>query len=97
MFRHFKKCSLEFAYSLFHCCTPSFPKDSLLTNDYLLQVLTYTQQGDRKKVDSINKKHPHGTHNQLSWRTNRAILHAVLKDKDSMYYYLEQSQFDDHV
>ena len=72
-------------------------KDSLITNDYLLQVLTYAQLGDRKKVDSINKKHPHGTHNQLVWRTNRAILHAVLKDKDSMYYYLEQSQFDDYV
>ncbi|HMC01339.1 MAG TPA: hypothetical protein VKN14_09930, partial [Flavobacteriaceae bacterium] len=72
-------------------------KDSMLTNDYLLQVLTYAKLGDRKKVDSINKKHPHGTHNQLSWRINRAMLHAVLKDKDSMYYYLENSRFDDHV
>jgi len=72
-------------------------RDSMFTNDYLLQVLTYAQLGDRKKVDSINKKHPHGTHNQNAWRTNRAILHAVLKDKDSMYYYLEQSQFDDYV
>ena len=72
-------------------------KDSMFTNDYFLQVLTYAQLGDRKKVDSINKKHPHGTHNQNVWRTNRAILHAVLKDKDSMYYYLEQSQFDDYV
>ena len=72
-------------------------KDSMFTNDYFLQVLTYAQLGDRKKVDSINKKHPHGTHNQLVWRTNRAILHAVLKDKDSMYYYLENSQFDDYV
>ena len=48
-------------------------------------------------MDSINKKHPHGTYNQLIWRTNRAILHAVLKDRDSMYYYLENSRFDDFV
>jgi TolB-like protein/AraC-like DNA-binding protein len=72
-------------------------KDTLFTNDYLLQVLTYAQLGDRKKVDSINKKHPHGSHSQLIWRTNRAILHAVLKEKDSMYYYLEKSRFDDNV
>jgi hypothetical protein len=77
--------------------TLEISRDSLFTNDYLLQVLTHAQLGNRKKVDSINKKHPHGTHNPFIWRTNRAILHAVLKDRDSMYYYLEQSQFDDHV
>ena len=77
--------------------TQEVSSDSMFTNDYFLQVLTYAQLGDRKKVDSINKKHPHGTHNQNVWRTNRAIVHAVLKDKDSMYYYLEQSQFDDYV
>jgi len=72
-------------------------RDSIFTNDYLLQTLTYAQLGNREKVDSINKIHPHGTHNQFIWRTNRAIIHAVLKDRDSMYYYLENSQFDDHV
>ncbi len=72
-------------------------KDSLLTNDYLIQALTYAKLGNRKKVDSINKKYPYGTGVLLMWRANRAIIHAVLKDKDSMYYYLEQSRFDDNV
>ncbi len=71
-------------------------KDTLIANDYLLQVLTYAQLGDRKKVDSINKRNPNGIGNPLIWRTNRAILHAVLKDRDSMYYYLENSRFDDY-
>ena len=66
-------------------------KDSLLTNQYSLQVLTYALLGDRKKVDSINKRHPRGNskYNYLFWRGPRTILYAVLKDKDSMYYYLE--------
>jgi len=64
------------------------------TNDYLVQVLTYAKLGDRKKVDSINKKYPYGTGVLLMWRANRAILHAVLKDRDSMYFYLQNMQFD---
>ena len=72
-------------------------KDTLFTNDYLLQVLTYAQLGDRKKVDSINKKHPLGNRNRLRWRINRAILHAVLKDRDSMYNYLEKARYDGNV
>jgi TolB-like protein/AraC-like DNA-binding protein/predicted Zn-dependent protease len=70
-------------------------KNDLFTNDYLLQVLTYAQLGDRKKVDSINKRHLYGTGYLLMWRANKAILHAVLKDRDSMYYYLENLKFDD--
>jgi len=77
--------------------TMEVSKDPLSTNDYLLQVLTYAQLGDRKKVDSINKRHPLGSRDQLKWRINKAILHAVLKDRDSMYYYLEQARFDGNV
>jgi len=69
-------------------------KEPPLANDYLVQVLTYAQVGDRKKVDSINKKYPYGTGVLLLWRANRAILHAVLKDRDSMYYYLDNIKFD---
>lgn len=76
--------------------TLEISKDTLITNDYLLQVLTYAQLEDREKVDSINKRYPHGNDNPLIWRTNRAILHAVLKNRDSMYYYLENSRFDDY-
>ena len=69
-------------------------KEPPLTNDYLTQVLTYAKLEDRKKVDSINKKYPYGTGVLLLWRANRAILHAVLKDRDSMYFYLQNMQFD---
>jgi hypothetical protein len=72
-------------------------RNHLFTNDYLLQVLTYARLGDRKKVDSINKKYPYGTGVLMMWRANKAILHAVLKDRDSMYYYLEHLKFDDYV
>jgi len=70
-------------------------KDTLLTNDYFIQALTYAKLGDRQKVDSINIRHPYGTGELQKWRANRAILHAVLKDRDSMYYYLENAKFDD--
>jgi len=77
--------------------TLEISKDTLFINNYFLQVLTHAQLGNREKVDSINKKHPLGDRNQLRWRLNRAILHAVLKDKDSMYYYLEEARFDGNV
>ena len=72
-------------------------KNPMLINDYLVQALTYAKLGDRRKVDSINKKHPYGTGFLMMWRANRAIVHAVLKDRDSMYYYLEHMKYDDFV
>jgi len=69
-------------------------KDSLLLDQYLVQVLTYAQLGDQRKVDSINKRYPWGTGDIDRWRLNRARLHAILKDRDSMYYYLELGRFD---
>ena len=72
-------------------------KDSLFTNDYNIQSLTYAQLGDRKKVDSINKKQPWGTGRGSDWHARRAILHEVLKDSDSMYFYLENIKFDYYV
>ena len=69
-------------------------KDSLFIDHYKEQVLTYALLGDRKKVDSINKRYPWGTGNLTRWRIDRATVHAVLKDRDSMYYYLELARFD---
>ena len=69
-------------------------KNGLLTNQYLLQVGTYARLGDRKKVDSINKLFPWGDGSGTNWRSYRAINHAILKDRDSMYYYLENIRFD---
>lgn len=65
-------------------------KDSLFTNQYLRHTYTYAQMGNRKKVDSMNKRYPWGTGAILDWRRHRASIHAVLKDRDSMYFYLDR-------
>ena len=77
--------------------TIELSKNNLLTNQYFVQVLTYAQIGDRKNVDSINKLYHWGTGNMLDWRAKRAITHAVLKDKDSMYHYLEEARYDGYI
>jgi TolB-like protein/AraC-like DNA-binding protein/Tfp pilus assembly protein PilF len=64
-------------------------KDSLFTNKYLEKTITYAQLGDRKKVDSMNKGHPWGTGNYNDFSPTKARIHAILEDRDSMYYYLE--------
>ena len=61
--------------------------DTTFNRDYNVQSLTYAHLGDRKKVDSINTKYPWGVR-ATDWYGRRAILHAVLKDRDSMYFYL---------
>jgi TolB-like protein/Tfp pilus assembly protein PilF len=66
--------------------------DSMLTGWYSIQARTYAQLGDRKKLDSLNKiKSP-----SLSRYYNalRAHVFAILKERDSMYYYLEKAKFD---
>ena len=64
-------------------------KDSQFNNQYWYRTLIYSQLENRKKVDSMNKRFPWGTGRMGDLSTRRAILHAVLKDRDSMYYYLE--------
>ncbi len=64
-------------------------KDSLFTNQYLEKTITYAQLDDRKKVDSMNKRHPWGTQNQGEFYPTKARIHAILGDRDSMYYNLE--------
>ncbi len=68
--------------------------DSLLTNQYFVQVLTYAQLNDRKKMDSIKNKYYWGSGFNWTFRVERAILYAVLKERDSMYYYLNKIKFD---
>jgi TolB-like protein/AraC-like DNA-binding protein len=64
-------------------------KDSLYTDHYLRHTYTYAQMGNRKKVDSMNKRFPWGTGRMDDWFRHRASIHAALKDRDSMYFYLE--------
>jgi len=64
-------------------------KDSSFNNQYWHRTLIYAQLGSRQKVDSMNRKSPWGTGRDGDWHARRAIIHAVLKDRDSMYFYLE--------
>jgi TolB-like protein len=72
-------------------------KDSLLRNHHNVQAWTYAQLGDKKKVDSINKRLFIGHNGSRYWRTWKAFTYAILKEKDSMYYYLETARTDGFV
>ncbi len=65
-------------------------KDSIYKNQYTRLTYTYAQIGDRKKVDSMNKRFPWGTGFLIDYHARRAIIYGILKDKDSMYLKLEQ-------
>lgn len=68
--------------------------DSYLSNRYTIKVWTHAQLGNREKVDSISKKLYWGTGQDKYWRSFRAFTHAILKNRDSMYFYLENARFD---
>jgi TolB-like protein/AraC-like DNA-binding protein len=62
-------------------------KDSLMEDDLLAKLITQAQLGGRKSVDSM-----------LSFsfsRTNsyKIFIHAILKERDSMYHYLEKASY----
>ncbi|MBT8303556.1 MAG: helix-turn-helix domain-containing protein [Bacteroidia bacterium] len=63
--------------------------DSIFKHQFLARTLTYAKAGNRKKVDSMYKLFPWGTGRLSTWSVNRAIIHAHLKDRDSMYHHLE--------
>lgn len=67
-------------------------KDSLYTDQYYRYTYTYAQMGNRKKVDSMNKRHPWGTGRHTDMRRHRVTINALLRDKDSMYYYLDRME-----
>lgn len=59
-------------------------EDSLFMDNYdFKKVITYAQLGDRKKVDTIINKN-------ILIDEEKAFVYAILKEKDSMYYYLER-------
>ena len=63
--------------------------DPLFKNDYNFRTLSYAQLGDQKKVDSMDQRFPWGDGKEVLFRANKATQHAILKNKDSMYYYLD--------
>jgi len=57
---------------------------------YNTRSLTYAQLGDREKLDSINKIYfVHGEYKYFQ----KAYVHAILKEPDSMYYYLNKVRY----
>ena len=66
--------------------------DSLLVKNKNVSselLLTYAQLGDRKKVDSL--KNYYGLNGRMNWvSSDMAFAYAILKEKDSMYHYLEK-------
>ena len=65
-------------------------KDSIYINEYLMHTRTFAQMGNRKKVDSMNKRHPWGYGSPYAYDKHKAFIHAALKDTDSMYFYLNR-------
>ena len=57
---------------------------------YNAKSKTYAQLGDRAKLDSINKSYfVYGEYKYF----NKAYVHAILKERDSMYYYLNKVRY----
>ncbi len=50
----------------------------------------YAQLGDRRKLDSINKLY---LVQDESLYYDKALVHAILKERDSMYYYLNRMKY----
>lgn len=58
-------------------------KDSLMANPYFYKAITYAQLGDKKNIDSLFKEY--------IWKYRyKAVVYAILKEKDSMYHFLEK-------
>jgi TolB-like protein/Tfp pilus assembly protein PilF len=61
-------------------------KDSLMTNQFTRKAFTYAQIGDKDNlkilIDKLNS-------------TNKALVFAILKQRDSMYHYLNKEDITD--
>ena len=51
---------------------------------------TYAQLGYRTKLDSIDKLYY--LHGESKYQS-KAMIHAILKERDSMYYYLDKAKY----
>jgi TolB-like protein/Tfp pilus assembly protein PilF len=70
-------------------------KDSLLAYDHHSNLLTYAQLGDKKRVDSLLYNTDYDYSRFGYTRYGNAFIYAVLKEKESMYHYLEELFIDD--
>jgi TolB-like protein len=83
---------------MYYYCQENYKKTEELLNDSIMPVrghdyyfglLTYAQLGDRKKVDRSLKNH-YSMYGTRVFNKDMALVYAILKEKDSMYYYLEK-------
>ena len=58
--------------------------------DYRHFSTTYAHLGERKKLDSIDKLYY--LHGEFKYQ-RKARIHAILKERDSMYYYLNKARY----
>lgn len=65
-------------------------KDSLIMNAAGLQARTLAQLGKRRTLDSLFTERPW-------WGQFKVYVFAILKERDSMYYYLEKMDGDDII
>jgi len=64
-------------------------KDPLFFGYYSVSS-TYARLGDIHKLDSISKTYSlYGSYNY----SNKALVHAILKERDSMYYYFDKLKY----
>ena len=54
-----------------------------MVDDILSKLITYAQLGNRKSIDSLLKQKKRNN------SSNKIFIYAILKEKDSMYHYLE--------
>jgi len=64
--------------------------DSLMGDVDYLKMLTYAQLGDRKKVGKFLNNYYSLYRGHTFFNDDMAITYAILKEKDSMYHYLEK-------
>ena len=61
-----------------------------ILNTPYTKILTYAQLGERKKVDSILNDYYELNRTKYWLNIDKAIVFAIMKEKDSMYHYLEK-------
>jgi len=61
--------------------------DSLMNDTYILKSINYAQLADTKCIDSLFK-------NYIFYDSDKALVYAILKEKDSMYHYLEKTSIN---
>jgi len=66
------------------------PSHYEILNTPFTKILTYAQLGDRKKVDSILIDYYELNRTKYWLNIDKAIVFAIMKEKDSMYHYLEK-------